>query len=103
MLGSMKTNSCTAKYFRNTLSQARNQLGTPGGVKSFPKGPKNFITIANSFKLCPAHISRGGEKFCRGASPPWLRACPQLTIQTKTNIDMFFQVRRTRNCSSWFN
>jgi len=26
--------------------------------------------MTNSFKLCPAHFSRGGEKFSRGTSPP---------------------------------
>jgi len=26
--------------------------------------------MSNSFKLCPAHFSRGGEKFCRGTLPP---------------------------------
>ena len=26
--------------------------------------------MSNSFKLCPAHFFRGGEKFCRGAKPP---------------------------------
>jgi len=29
-----------------------------------------FLTISNSFKLCPKHFSRGEEKFCRRSSPP---------------------------------
>jgi len=41
-----------------TFLQARNQLGTPGGAKSFLRDPKYF-------KLCPTHFSRRGEKFCR--------------------------------------
>jgi len=42
--------------------QARNQLGTPGGAKS-------FLRWAQSFKLCPTglnyvqHIFPGWEKF----------------------------------------
>jgi len=34
--------------------------------------------MPNNFKLCPTHIFRGVEKFCRGvrpSRPPWLRAC----------------------------
>ena len=59
--------------------QGSNQLGTPGGVKSFPRGAQMFSTMSNIFKLCPTHFSRGGEKCCRGdfaPSPrhPWLRA-----------------------------
>ena len=47
------------------LHQARNQLGTPGGAKSFLRGAQIFWTMFNSFKLCPTHFSRGGEKFSR--------------------------------------
>jgi len=42
--------------------QVRNQFGTPGGAKSFPRGAQTFWTISNIFKLCPTHISRGGRK-----------------------------------------
>ena len=42
--------------------QARNQLGTPGGAKSFPRGAQIFWTISNSFKLCLRHFP-GGRKF----------------------------------------
>jgi len=52
------------------LTQARNQLGTPGGAKSFLRGAQIFLTMSNSFKLCPTHLSREGEKFSRGVSPP---------------------------------
>jgi len=49
--------------------QTRNQLGTPGGAKSFPRGTQIFSTMSNIFKLCPTHLSRG-KHFSRGASPP---------------------------------
>jgi len=52
------------------VCQARNQLGTPGGAMSFPRGAKIFWTMSNSFKLCPTHFSRVGENFSRGVSPP---------------------------------
>jgi len=50
--------------------QARNQLGTPGGATSFPRGAQIFWTMANILKLCPTRFSRGGEKFCRGGLAP---------------------------------
>jgi len=59
-------------------SQARNQLGTPGGAKSFLRGAQNFWTVSNNFKLCPTHLSRGAKTFLGGASPPWLRAWRKL-------------------------
>jgi len=62
-----------------TANQARNQLGTPGGAKSFPRGGQIFWTMSNIFKICPTHFSRGGEKFQKGGfaplRPPWLWAC----------------------------
>ena len=45
------------------LAQARNQLGTLGGAKSFPKGAQNFWTMSNIFKLCPTYFSRRDEIF----------------------------------------
>jgi len=45
-----------------TSQQARNQLGTPGGAKSFPRGAKMFWTMSNIFKLCPTDFPRWGEK-----------------------------------------
>jgi len=51
-------------------TQARNQLMTPGGAKSFLKGAQIFLTVSNSFRLCPTLFSRGGEKFSRGDSRP---------------------------------
>jgi len=42
-------------------NQACNQLGTPGGVKSFLRGAQFFWTMLNSFKRCPTHFSRGGR------------------------------------------
>jgi len=50
--------------------QARNQLGTPGGVKSFLRGAQIFWTMSNIFKLYPTHFSRGGEKISRGSFVP---------------------------------
>jgi len=45
--------------------QARNQLGIPGGAKSFLRGAQIFWTVSNSFKLnYVQHI------FLGGASPP---------------------------------
>jgi len=52
-----------------TFRKVRNQLGTPGGAKSFPRGAQMFRTMSNIFKLCPTHFSSGGENFCRGLSP----------------------------------
>jgi len=37
---------------------------------SFLRGAQIFWTMTNSFKLCPAHFSKGSEKFSRGDSPP---------------------------------
>ena len=53
-------------------SQARNQLETPGERRVFWNWPKFFLTLSNSFQLCPTHFSRGsvGQKHFRGQSPP---------------------------------
>jgi len=64
--------------------QARNQLGTSGGAKSFLRGAQNFWTVSNSFRLCPTHYSRGGEKFSTGGFTPlqpWLRSCGWLNYK----------------------
>jgi len=45
-------------------SQARNQLGTPEGEKS-------FLKESQIFKLCPIHFSKGAKKFY-GAFDPLL-------------------------------
>jgi len=66
-------------YFTTLLwqNQARNQLGTPGGAKSFLRG-------AQIFELCPValtyvqHIFQGTNNFSRGEklpAPSWLRSC----------------------------
>ena len=53
----------------DTHAQVRNQLGTPGGAKSYMTGSKVF-------ELCPIvlndvqHIFPGGQKNFLGASPP---------------------------------
>jgi len=54
--------------------QARNQLGTPGGAKSFLRGAYIFWTMAYVFKLCPTHFSRG-------ASSPWTPLVTGLVIR----------------------
>jgi len=43
-------------------TQARNQLGTPGGAKEFSERGQMFSTVSNILKLCPTHFCRGGEK-----------------------------------------
>ena len=43
-------------------------------AKSFPRGAQNCWTMSNSFKLYPAHFSRGEKKFVGGLCPSWLRA-----------------------------
>ena len=51
--------------------QARNQLGTTGGAKSFPRGAQNLWTMSNILKLCPTHFSGGGAKnFLGGLRSP---------------------------------
>ena len=77
--------------------QARNQLGTPGGAKSFPRGAKSFWTMSNVFKLCPKHFSRGGEKFLGRASSPLRPPCasPGYGPDHKPNVGKMF-----RNCNA---
>jgi len=43
--------------------QARYQLGTLGGAKSFPRESQIFWTRSNVFELCPTHFSRGANNF----------------------------------------
>jgi len=64
--------NCGAKT--HSLVQARNQLGSPWGGKSFPRGAKNFWSMFNIFKLCPTRSSRWAKTFLGGLRPPWLRA-----------------------------
>ena len=40
------------------------------GAKCALRGGQIFSTMANSFKLCPTHFSRGANIFAGGASPP---------------------------------
>jgi len=51
-------------------SQARNQLGTPGGAKIFLRGAQIFLTMSNSFKIYPTNFSRGAKNILGGASTP---------------------------------
>ena len=53
-----------------STQQTRNQLGTQGWAKSFPRGDQIFWTMSNSFKLCPIHFSRGAKNILGGFAPP---------------------------------
>ena len=78
----------------NRPRQARKQLGTPGGAKSFPQGPKFF-------ELRPTNFSREGEKFSRGfpPAPPGYGPGPRSATDFAPN----FIIRRTLTRSSgWF-
>ena len=56
--------------FHAFYKQARNQLGTPGGAKSFPRAPCPI------FLSCVQQIFPGrAKKFLGGLRTPWLRAC----------------------------
>ena len=54
----------------SNFRQARYQLGTPGGAKSFPRGAQIFWTMSNIIKLCPTHFSSGAKSFSMGLRPP---------------------------------
>jgi len=82
---------CYESEHSDTSIQACNQLGTPGGAKSFLGGAKFF-------ELCPVvlndvqHIFPGGSKIFLGGvltplSLPWLRPCFDILSETG------FQVR----------
>jgi len=43
--------------------QARNQLGTTGGTKSFLREAQIFELCPIYFRLCPTHFSRGSKNF----------------------------------------
>jgi len=62
------------KFATNVLAkfvdQARNQLWTPGGAKSFLREAQIFRNMCNIFILYPTHFSRGDEKFSRGGFAP---------------------------------
>jgi len=42
--------------------QARNELGTPGGAKSFPRGTQMFYTMSIVLNYIQ-HIFKGAKKF----------------------------------------
>ena len=56
---------------RATPGQARNQLGSPWGAKSFLRGAQFFWTMSNNFNRCPMHFSRGGP--CSGGWVPGMK------------------------------
>ena len=77
---------CGAITFLSTISnyptgeQARNQLGTHGGAKSFRRGAQIFQTMSNKVSL--TCFSRGEKNFAGGFRPPWLRACRRVKNQS---------------------
>ena len=67
-----------AAIYAGLKRQARNQLGTPEGVKSFLGGAQSFQNMFNSIKLCPTHFSRRSEKnywVFAPPAPPYSQAC----------------------------
>ena len=52
------------------LDQACNQLGPPGGAKSFPRGAQIFWAMSNILKLCLTHFSREAKIFLGGLHSP---------------------------------
>ena len=73
--------------FSATCLQARKQLGTLRGAKSFLRGAF-FQTMSSSFKLCPTHYSSGGEKcskrcFAAPATPSYGPACLAVVDRTQ--------------------
>jgi len=76
--GTKRLNPFSGFYEASELNQARNQLGTPGGTKSFLRG-------AQIFELSPTHFPRGEKKFYWGISPPWLRACNKCVMWVWSN------------------
>jgi len=90
----MQRSVCSTPYCMNIIStvdsfdlpeptwtQARTQLGTPRGAKSFLRGAQIFNTMSNTFELCPKHFSmmganiflfQGGAKIpLPGYGPAW--------------------------------
>ena len=78
--------------------QARNQLGTPGGPRSFWEGPKFF-------KLCPIILNYvqhifpgGGKKFCRvdfaRPAPPLVTGLPIITTKITGFFEKLFKPNR---------
>jgi len=53
--------------------------------------------MSNSIDIYSTHFSRGSEKFCRGASPPWLRACTHIFFEGTWHI--LFLEAKERNVS----
>jgi len=79
--------------FHTYFFQARNQLGTSRGAKSFLIGAKHFLTMSNSFKFCPIYFFRRGEKFSKeGFSPP----APLVTVLVSLHK---VQTRGGQTCS----
>ena len=59
-----------------------------------------FYTMPANFKLCPTHFSRGGEKFCSGASPSCARLVTGLISITNTgNANVAYAFERLKLCA----
>jgi len=65
-----------------SASQACNQLGTPGGAKSFVSGAQIFWTVSDSLKLCSTHFSKGAKIFRGGLLLPWTSLVTGLALHT---------------------
>jgi len=92
-----KTSSLTFAS-RKLGTQARNQLGTPRGAKSFLRGAQIFYTMSNIFFQGEAKNFLGG--LCPPASP-WLRACGNLCVFFFAQ-SMTFEIRITQRHSLLF-
>ena len=79
---------------KHTHIQMRNQLGTPGGAKSFLRVAQIFWTMSNIFERCPTHIPRDGEKFSR-APPGYRSAHIKQLCKHKTDI----KTRQKHRCN----
>jgi len=78
-----------------TETQARNQLRTPGGAKSFLRGAQIFGTMSNNFKRRPIHFSWGAKKI-----PRWL--CPLVMGLLRRYLNWNLRVQdRNRNSQKW--
>ena len=72
--------------------QARSQLGTPRGAKSFLRGPQIFYTMSNIFEICPDMIALASNweerlrppKYDKKENPQvWATSFPHLLTLTQ--------------------
>jgi len=85
-----ETNFTLADIVRHSAMGQRRRpvtsLGQQVGRRVFLRRSEIFLTMNNSFKLCPTHISRRVEKNFRGASPP----CATLVTGLQTSSVVFY-------------